>query len=382
MTVSTRDIGKYLRNSSPKQRLVALALVVTTVVAAQAGFTSRSARELAVPGEARKLGHPIPVRTTRVSQSDVIEILGATGVTAASRTVSVVTGRASEPGPRYYVVRAIHAVTGSFVPKGSPLIEFDDTLFLQVLNHRKAELSAAAAIKDYPGRIDPQQQVVDAALDAEARYEQAKLNLELARLDLAGCVLQATVDGFVGNVDLAVGDRVEFGQTITQMQQLDPVYVVMDLPQERIEDARIGQSAEVQLDCFSDETFSGTLVRIPPKVNTETRTLPVVVEVLNPQYRIKAGVSGFVRLHITKNAVTVPSIAAIRQGNRAMVFRVEDNRAHIQEVQVGQVVEPGTVEILTGLTNGDEVVIYGFEHLKDDDPVNTDWKTWARRRGK
>jgi len=377
MTISTRDIDKYLRESSTKQRLVAFALVVMTVVVAQASFKSHRAGELAVPSRARASGHAIPVRTTRVSQSDVIEVLGATGVTAVSRTVSVTTGRASEPGPKHYVVRSVYAVPGTFVAKGSPLVDFDETLFAQMVKHREAELAAAAAIRESPGRLETRQQV----LDAGAKYEEAKLNLELARLDRANCTVHAAIDGFVGEVQLAVGERVEFGHKITQLLQLDPIHVVMDLPQERIEAAQIGQSAEVQLDCFPDETFVGTLVRIPPKVDTQTRTLPVVIELPNPEYRIKAGVSGFVRLRITKNAVTAPSIAAIRQGGKAMVFRVEDGRAHIQEVQVGEVVEPGTVEILTGLRSGDEVVIYGFENLQDNDPVNTDWKIWARRRG-
>lgn len=369
---------RWLRDHLNRRHALACLLVPIVAAATHVRFRAQDAVHAASPKLARDEGQPIPVRTTTVTECDVVEVIGATAVTAPSLTVKVISGKASDPGPRDYCVRSVPAVPGRFVPKGTLLFEFDDTVFHQVVRHRQAELAAAAQIRETPGRHQTRQEV----LDAEASYERARLALDLARLDLESCRLVSTVDGFVGEVNLAPGDRVEFGRNLTEVMQLHPVHVVMDLPQERIDQVRTGQTAEVVLDSFPQQTFLGKVVQVPPAADPRTRTVPVVVEVPNPDYRVKAGVSGFVRVRVTKNTLAVPSVAAIRQGNKAMVFRVESNRAHIREVRVGQVLEPGQVEVLAGLSAGDEVVIFGAQYLKDNDLVNTNWKAWSGRRNR
>lgn len=369
------QIGNELKKTSRRQWIVALLLVGGLVAVVQARVESQGAREISVAAKARADGHAIPVRTVTVSQSDVVEIIHATAVTVPEISVPVNTGWPTESGPKDYIVRHVHVVPGQFYPKGSLLLEFDDTLFAQTVKQRKAALDAAAQIRESPGQVETRQQV----LKAEADFEQARLNLEIARWDLSSCKVFANIDGYADEVRVVVGDRIGFGRTITQLHSLDPIYVVMDLPQERIGKAMVGQSAEVVLDCFSQETFEGTVVRVSPRANTTTRTLPVVIAVPNPEHRIKAGVTGAVRLRITKNAITVPSIAVIRQGKEAMVFRVENGRARIRKVQVGEVVGPGRVEILNGLFEGDVTVIFGNRYLKDNDEVNIDWKGWTGR---
>jgi Cu(I)/Ag(I) efflux system membrane fusion protein len=140
------------------------------------------------------------------------------------------------------------------------------------------------------------------------------------------------------------------------------------------------------------EVFSGTVIRILPRVNTELRVAPVIVEVSNPGHRIKAGLSGFARLRVPRKALTVPGQAVLRQGGKAVVFRVEKGRARVREVRLGTAVQDGEQEVSGGLTAGDEVVVYQcnfYKHygeltrteayLQDNDLVDTDWRRWARR---
>ena len=120
--------------------------------------------------------------------------------------------------------------------------------------------------------------------------------------------------------------------------------------------------------------------------------LPVLVRLSNPKNRIKAGISGFARLRITKQALVVPAQAILQQGSKSIVFRVENGRARARTVQTGQVVENGVVEIQSGLVRGDEVVIYFSNiykntgnltkrncYLQDGDPVDVDWPKWTGR---
>jgi Cu(I)/Ag(I) efflux system membrane fusion protein len=127
-------------------------------------------------------------------------------------------------------------------------------------------------------------------------------------------------------------------------------------------------------------------------VNSQLRVVPVLVEVANPQNRIKAGISGFVRLHVKKKARVVPSMAVVEEGGKGMAFRVEDGRARLREVKAGNLVQIGLREVLSGLNPGDEVVIFdnfyrnagnlnaGNGYLQDGDLVDADWRKWAHRK--
>ena len=140
------------------------------------------------------------------------------------------------------------------------------------------------------------------------------------------------------------------------------------------------QIGEVVLDAYSQEKFVGKVIRIAPVVSTKTRVLPVTLEIDNPDNRIKAGISGFVRLKTAKStATTVPSVAVIRKQQKAMVVCVENNKARIREVRTGSLTDAGEIEILDGLKIGDEVVVYGHDSLEENDDVNADWRSWTRR---
>jgi RND family efflux transporter MFP subunit len=180
-------------------------------------------------------------------------------------------------------------------------------------------------------------------------------------------------------------------QDLTKVLRLDPIHVRLDFPQERLDEVAQGQEVEVVLDSFRKETFAGTVIRISPRVEPQFRVCPVVVEVKNPGNRIKAGVSGYARLKVNKKSLAVPATALIERERRAMVFRVEDGRARIREVVTGHRLDTGLVEVLRGLTSGDEVVVFhnfyrhageltrGDAYLKDDDLVDVDWRKWAGR---
>lgn len=164
------------------------------------------------------------------------------------------------------------------------------------------------------------------------------------------------------------------------VHQLDPIYVQMDYPMERLDSLELGQQAEVTLDAFAQETFTGKVVRIAPVVSTKTRVLPVTLEVPNPDNRIRAGISGFVRIKSTKpGAKTIPSVAVIKKQQQAMVVCVENSRAKIRPVQTGAVTDAGGIEIVHGLSAGDEVVIFGHDAIEENDPVNPNWRQWTRR---
>jgi RND family efflux transporter MFP subunit len=241
---------------------------------------------------------------------------------------------------------------------------------------------------------------VGALLD-QSRVAKALSDVKVAEVNLAAALYDqgrfevkspaAGVVTFLSPTEPGPGQFINPNITILHVYGLDPVHVLMDLPQERIDDVTIGMRAEVVLDSFPKETFQGTLIRVSPQVNPQLRVVPAVIRLKNPGNRIKAGISGFVRLHRKRKALTVPSTALIQRANKAMVIRVEEGRARFREVRTGHLLANGIVEIRTGVAVGDELVIFhNFSrnapdlavhegYLKDNDPVDVNWRRWARR---
>jgi len=215
---------------------------------------------------------------------------------------------------------------------------------------------------------------------ATAERDATRVGVELAQRNLQACQIHSPIDGVVNEVRVVPGQAVGVSSVLAELIDIDPIRVCMDFPQERIGEVTIGQSAEIVLDCFPKETFTGKVVELSAEVDPETRVLPVFIEMKNPGNLIKAGVSGFVRLRIRAKVAAVPATAVIEQDSKAMVFCVRERQARIREVVTGSLLKTGIVEVCKGLAPGDEVVIFGNSSLEDGDPVDTDWKKWARRK--
>jgi RND family efflux transporter MFP subunit len=231
-------------------------------------------------------------------------------------------------------------------------------------------------------------------LQDEADLRKAESDLEAAHADLVSMqhdldriqTIKSPLEGFVNYVSKEpvpgqVTDIIP--NVMTEILKLDPLFVRMDFPQERIDDLSPGQDAEIVLDPWPKLTFNGKVIRISPQVNSHLRVLSVTIELSNPGNRIKTGISGFVRLKVPKKSMTVPAHAVQQRGSRAMVFVVEDGKAHIKPVTTGfsflDDKGEGRVEVKDGVKPGDNVVIYDPTYLNEGMPVNADWRKWTRR---
>ena len=332
------------------------------------------------PLRARRAQKPIPVRTVKVDQQELANVIGGTAVTLPiySATISIPLNSTTVADR---VVKSVACRPGSIVRGGEVLFEFDPDLFQQIVKQREAMLGKSREEFKTLSQLHSQKAASGLQLkEAEVAVETAQLELSVAKEDLGLCIVTSPLDGVVESVNIVPQMRVGGGAILAIVHQLDPILVQMDYPMERLDSLNVGQTAEIVLDAFPQETFTGKVVRILPVVSTKTRVLPVIVEVDNPDNRIRAGISGFVRVQGEKSTATVvPSVAVIKNDRKAMVFCVEDSRAKIREVLTGPIHESGQVEILAGLTAGDEVIIYGHDTVQEDELVNVNWHQWARR---
>lgn len=358
------------------------AFVLCCIIAAVAAWQwqAREALQSWSPDNARRAGEPIPVRTVKAEQREFAETIGGTAVTMPSQSV-VITIPESSSEALDREVTVVNCGVGSTVGKGDTLLEFNPTLFEQIVGEREALVEQAKEEFAIMTKLHEKQAASGLEVkNAEVAVRSAELQLGLAKRDLELCKVMSPIDGVVELLEAAPQMRLSGQSELAVIHQLDPIYVQMDYPMERCDSLAEGQTAEIVLDAFPQDKFTGKVVRVSPVVSTKTRVLPVLIEVANPDNRIRAGIAGYARVACAKSSGTaVPTIAVIKNQQKAMVVRVEDNRAKLQEVRTGGVVQAGYVEVLDGLNSGDEIVVYGQDTVKDNDIVNSNWQEWSGR---
>ena len=358
-----------MRREILRATLVAVVLLVVFAGVGRVYVKAREAKDAAEAQRAKSLGRPIPVRTEIVKKKSFETVIGVTAKTIPSQvaTVTVGIGRGINS---VRTVKNIHVAEGQFVEND----------YQQAVVQNRATLARARAQLEATENLKTSNVVSQLELRAiQAKLELAKLGLEIAQNDLQSCEVRSPIDGFISSVKITLGENIGSERQILTIKKLDPIRLQVDFPAERMEDVSMGQKASVVLDGFARGMFEATVVQIPPEVTSSTRVLPVVLEMSNAEGRVKAGMSGFARLKAIRSRLTVPVTAVIRRDREAMVFCVENGKAKIRKVTVGNLVDIGVVEILAGLEPGEEVIIYNKKALEDDDPVDTNWRAWSGR---
>lgn len=356
-------------------------LACATVLIGAWQLRARDAMHKWDPATARKKDIPMPVRTVKVVREDVSETVGGTAMTMPAQS-AVLQLPLSSSNLVERVVSTVNVQAGDFVKKGDVLLTFEPDLFAQTVKQRQALVSKCEAELTGLQKLLKSEAASEMQVrTAEVELETARLELKLAQRDLDLCSVVTPIDGIVDELTVAPGMRIPGGSRLAVVHQLGPILVQMDFPMERIDALQKGQEGELVLDAFSQEKFSGKVSRIPPIVAAKTRVLPIMLEVDNPDNRIKAGISGFVRLKtVQAEVVTVPSVAVIEKQQKAMVVCVEDGKAQIREVHTGRLTDDGDIEIVAGLEVGEVVVVHGQDSLEEGDVVNVDWEQWTHRR--
>jgi len=151
----------------------------------------------------------------------------------------------------------------------------------------------------------------------------------------------------------------------------DPMRVKLKVPEKMVGWVAVGQAVEVRVEAYPDQAFSGTISRMNPSVEPDTRSLEVEALLENAKGLLKPGF--FARASITSShvdsALLVPKEALRYLYGVYKVYSVEKNTLHEIEVKLGRR-DGEEAEIVEGLKEGDRVALpVAGEDLRDGAPV-------------
>lgn len=333
------------------------------------------------PAEAVGSGRPaVAVETAKVAPSDLqqaIEVVGA--LTARSE---------AEVKPEYNgTVAEIYVSQWVRVTKGKPLARLDTREVEAALQSARAatlqaEVGAQRAARELERTLKLKeaglatQQVLDeaqtAAEAARAAAGAAKAQQAMAAARVAKAVLRSPIDGVVAARNFNVGDFVE-AMPMFRIVDNRVLELTANIPSARMAELKVGQPFTFVSDAIPGKEFNGKISFINPTADEASRTVKVKAEIPNDDETLKAGlfVKGRVVTGSRAGVIVVPRAALVSwdtAARSATLFVVEKGAAKRRTIETGAA--PGeTVEVVSGLAAGEEVVTRGGFNLRDGDQV-------------
>ncbi len=209
----------------------------------------------------------------------------------------------------------------------------------------------------------------EAAL-AGARRDLARLGAELggARQQRANIRLFAPVDGLVISRDAEPGSTVIAGQAVLKVHDPASLWVNVRFDQGRSAGLAVGLPAEIVRRADPLRQLRGRVTRVEPVSDsvTEERMAKVAFDERPPD--LSTGELAEVTLHLPEiaRAVVVPNASLRQRGTDIGVWRLVDGRLRFAPVTIGAEGLDGTVQVLEGLTPGDQLVLHSERDLADD----------------
>jgi RND family efflux transporter MFP subunit len=214
-----------------------------------------------------------------------------------------------------------------------------------------------------------------AVITAQTAVDRIKTQQTAANAINDNSIVRAPFSGIVTRKLRNAGDVVEPTDNGAVLQMVDPTRVQVAVQVTPSQEIRVvaGQSATItQTD--TSETQPATVIIAPPVVSLESAT-PVEVRLSLTGAApppITTPVSVEILVAQREHAVVVPDTALVRDGTNTFVMVAgADGRAHRRDVRIGLTAGHLT-EIVSGITDGDEVIVGGLDQVNDGAPIQID----------
>jgi membrane fusion protein (multidrug efflux system) len=300
-----------------------------------------------------------PVRTATVV--DRAESVGTVRARDAVAITAKVTG----------IVQSIRFQEGQPVREGELLVDLDAAALRAELDQARALFDDARSQLVRGRGLQAGQTIAAQRLETlEALTRQAEGRVRQAEARLQELRVLAPFSGRVGLRQVSVGALVQPGTVVTTLDDISRVRVEFSVPELFVARVRVGSPVVARSGAFGDRRFEGRVAVVDTRIDTATRTIRVISEFDNADEALKPGLFMTVDIELERRdgALLIAEEALDPIGDRNFVYVVRENRARRVEVRLGQRM-PGEVEVLSGVSAGDQVVVQGIQRLRNDAPV-------------
>lgn len=315
-------------------------------------------------GEDDKPEVAIPVLLDSVTNGDIQAVYSGTTSLEAEDQADVV---AKVPG----VVEKIFVEEGDKVEAGQPLAQLDT-------ERLKLELARAGAnLRKLENELERNKQVYEKKLISSDAFERMKYEFEaqkaaydLAALEQKYGTIRAPIAGTISTRHIKTGNMIQANETAFTITDFDPLHAIIHVPERELAKLRLNQPAQVLVDALPGQIIPGFVKRISPVIDGQSGTFKVTVEVEPGDLPVRPGMFGRVNIvwATHADALLIPKNAVLSDRGEPAVFVIEDTIAKRKLVETG-LIDGERIEVLSGLSAGEQVVTTGQHSLKEGTKV-------------
>lgn len=278
------------------------------------------------------------------------------------------------------IVQTMPLQSGQKVEAGTLLLQLNADDQIAKLRSLQATANLAALTL----KRDLKQLKINAVSQAVVDIDKANLENAQALADQQRALvvqysLSAPFAGQVGIRKVDIGQYLDAGTPVVTLQALDPIFADFLVPQRFLGDLSVGAKMSVSVDAYPDRKFEGAITAINPKVESTNRNVLVRASLPNGSGELLPGMFATVSLlrGQAKQFITLPQTAIVSNpyGSTVFLLKTSDGRKTLTAQQT--IVKTGEtrgdlVAVLSGVNEGDLVVVSGQLKLRNGTPVVVD----------
>jgi membrane fusion protein (multidrug efflux system) len=312
-----------------------------------------------------KKGPPTtPVIVTEVKQTSFADEVEALGTLKANESVDLASSVTE-------LVTGVSFVDNQRVGRGDVIVEMDAAEEL-------AELAEEQSI------MDEAQRQVDRLTPLVKRGAASASVLDEYNRDLAGAAarieaiqsridqrtIKAPFDGVLGLRNISVGTLAQPGSMITTIDDDSVMKLDFSVPEIFLATLKKGIIINAKTEAYPDRIFKGTIESVDSRIDPITRSIQARAIIDNTDGVLKPGL--LMQVVLNKNprtGILIPEESVMVSGVDSYVFVVKESTVEKRAIKLGQR-QFGTVEILSGLELGEQIVTHGTLRIRDGDTVD------------
>lgn len=338
-------------------------IIIIIILAALAGagwlvfYNSSSGNDEAAPMPKQK--KPPLVGVAPAFLADVSRVLELTGSVEAYR-------KAELASPAEGPVQDLMVREGDRVKAGKELVYVGrkkgaEALIVSLEQELEKERANLARKRNLAEKGAIAKEALD---DARAEFEKVRARLIQAKESLSDYAIIAPWDGVISSVNVKEGQFVAPRTPVVEMYDPDSLMIRAAVPEKNAAEISSDMKALLRLDAFPGKSLQGRIQHIYPYLDSRMRTRTIEIV---PTERVELLPGMFARIELVletaDNAVVVPKEAVVSTPEGLAVFVVKDGTAQRRMVKTG-IEEKTRIQIVTGVSAGDKVVVEGNQKLK------------------
>ena len=258
-------------------------------------------------------------------------------------------------------IQKLNVEVGDFVSKGQILVEMDKVQLEQAqlkLRNDETELERVRTLLGEGGI-------------SQADFDQLELAFNVSKSSCRNIeentILRSPVNGVITARNYDRGDMFAMAQPIYTVQQITPVKILVGISETDYTRVKKGDTVSITADALPGQEFSGTVNRLYPTMDPATHTFNVEVTVPNTRRELRPGMYVRVIVDFGSNFnIVLPDTAVLKMqgaGTRSVFVVDPEGKAEMRVVTLGRHFD-GKYEVLSGLEEGEQVIVKGNSALK------------------